>query len=77
MFASSEEGLKACEWFDEFLSQSEFGLALDVLCDFLIDSPTPVISPELVGQIEKLRLRMGGADRLEDLKQKLVRSGPS
>jgi hypothetical protein len=70
-FNPSASGTTALKYFDEFLSANEFGLALDTLCDFLLESDAPTISPELLGQISGLHHKMGIDDnRVGKLRQK-------
>ncbi len=42
IFPSGGKGETFCTLFDEFLENREFGLALEVLCDFLLE---PDVSP--------------------------------
>jgi hypothetical protein len=51
--ASSYVGL-----FDEFLRQQEFGLALEALCDFLVEPNGPGITETDINRIEALHLLM-------------------
>jgi hypothetical protein len=41
MFPSGPRGETYCALFDDFLSHHEFGLAFDVLCDFLLEPDAP------------------------------------
>jgi hypothetical protein len=43
--------------FDEFIQEQEYGLALDTLCDYLVESGRP-LSKEDLGQIEHLHTAM-------------------
>lgn len=58
-------------WFDEFLSEYEFGLALGMLCDFLLEPKTPPVNGEILERIKKLHAMMKlENDDIDRLKQK-------
>jgi hypothetical protein len=61
-FDASPEGTRALQCFDEYLSANEFGLALETLCDFLLDSDAPTIDPNLSLEIKLLHAKMGVDD---------------
>lgn len=48
--------------FEEFLREREFGLALETLCDFLLEPTTPTVSSPLLKQIEDLHQLMSVKD---------------
>ena len=48
--------------FDEFLEMDEFGLALESLCDFILEQSAFVISEGTVARVEMLHDRMGVSD---------------
>jgi hypothetical protein len=59
--------------FDEFLNEHEFGLALENLCDFLLEPGTSVVADSVLEQIRRLHDLMGVADScVDDLRQKAV-----
>jgi hypothetical protein len=58
LFPSSEAGITAAEYFDEYLSVNELGLALHVVCDFLLEPDQPPTSHELQAQLQRLHSRM-------------------
>lgn len=60
-FGGSSLGTKAREYFDEYLSSNEFGLALETLCDFLLDSDLNT-SESLLAEIQRLHTKMGVDD---------------
>ena len=70
----SGAGDQTFEFFDEFLREHEFGLALHVICDFLIDSPTARISISTLNEIhdlhEEFRLEDECVTKLEEKLQK-------
>ena len=61
-FPPSVRGFGACTWFDEFLGANEFGLALETLCDCLIESDEVIITPELLETVSRLHAKMGVDD---------------
>lgn len=61
--------------FDEFLDEHEFGLALENLCDFLLESRTAMIGDPVLAQIGRLHDLMGVTDScVDDLRQKARQS---
>ena len=46
LFDSSPEGATALEHFEEYISHNELALALETLCDFLVESEVSAISSE-------------------------------
>jgi hypothetical protein len=62
------------EVFDEFLREYEFGLALETLCDFLLEPRVPLVSEALLEQIENLHQQMHVEDGVRNLRNKAVRS---
>jgi hypothetical protein len=64
------------EIFDEFLREHEFDLALHVVCDFLIASPTVCLSSAVFNEIRDLHKQMGIEDRcISDLEKKMKNVG--
>ena len=53
---------KFARFFEEYIEHHEFGLALDCICDYLLEPATPPTSASVLGQIEKLR----GLMKVED-----------
>ena len=53
---------KFASFFEEYIEHHEFGLALDCICDYLLEPATPPTSASVLGQIEKLR----GLMKVED-----------
>lgn len=61
--------------FDEFLREHEFGLALETLCDFLLESKTPLVSESLLEQIKDLHQLMNLEDAcVQNLREKAIQS---
>jgi hypothetical protein len=60
--------------FDEFMREYEFGLALETLCDFLLEPTTEPVNREVIKKIDNLHTRMGEAD---DCVQRLNRKTDS
>jgi hypothetical protein len=52
--------------FEEYLGHHEFGLALDVICDYLLEPTTPPASAFVLEQIQRLHALME-VDRLAAL----------
>jgi hypothetical protein len=48
--------------FDEFLEANELGLALESLCDFILEQSGFVPSEEIVGRIERIHGWIGVSD---------------
>jgi hypothetical protein len=61
-FDPSPKGALALQYFDEYLLANEFGLALETLCDFLLDSDAPNIATDLLLQLQLLHTKMGVDD---------------
>jgi hypothetical protein len=71
VFDGSAPGEGALRSFDEYLSANEFGLALETLCDFLLDSNVPTVTPSLLLEIQRLHTKMGVDDNcVRNLRQK-------
>lgn len=49
---------KFAGFFEEYIGQHEFGLALDIICDYLLEPTTPPASASVLEQIRKLRALM-------------------
>ena len=78
LFDASPEGAAALAHFDEYLLHNELGLALETLCDFLVESDTPAISPEQVARIQRLHSMMKMEDAcVENLRRKAASPGVS
>jgi hypothetical protein len=77
VFPSGGRGETCCALFDEFLENREFGLALDVLCDFLLEPETRSVTEAELKDIAALRARMEVDDqyflRLRDKRQRSLR----
>ena len=63
IFPSGGRGETCCALFDEFLENREFGLALDVLCDFLLDPETRPATETELKEIAALRVLMDVDDQ--------------
>ena len=64
--------------FDEFMAQREFGLALHVVCDFILDSKSLVISDSVISDIERLHKNMDLEDTcVEELRSQQSTRKPS
>jgi hypothetical protein len=50
--------LKRSQLFDEFMREHEFGLALHLLCDYLLEPTTQPAAPTIVKLVEKLHASM-------------------
>jgi hypothetical protein len=69
----AEPGHSFLELFDELMQEGEFGVALDVLCDFVLQLDSPKVSKSTVDQIQRLHAAMGIDDRrVEELQKKLA-----
>ena len=76
----ADSGGQSYEFFGEFLREHEFDLALHVVCDFLIESPTVRVSAPVLNEIRDLHEMMNLQDQCVcDLEKKLQdgRSGQS
>jgi hypothetical protein len=58
IFPHGPRGETCCALFDDFLANNEFGLALDVLCDFLLDPATRPVTETELKDIAALRVLM-------------------
>jgi hypothetical protein len=68
-----EGGRAFLDLFDELIQETEFGEALDVLCDFILQPDSPKVSKTTVDQIQRLHAAMKIDDRcVEELQKKLV-----
>ena len=63
LFSLNEGGLRYQQLFDEYLDHNELGLALEMLCEFLIDPKTPGIGLLQAERIERLARSMELQDR--------------
>ncbi len=67
-------GIKAevyCTLFDEFLANREFGLALEVLCDFLLQPDVQPVGEAELNEIAQLHVLMEVQDQcFQRLRQK-------
>ena len=75
---STGSGFNSWEVFDEFVREHEWGLALHVVCDYLLE-PTAQAAPEAVIQeIQSLHETMGIEDTcVADLRRKAQQAGGS
>jgi len=73
IFPSGGKGETCCVLFNEFLENREFGLALDVLCDFLVEPDVPPPSETEFNEIALLHTLMEAQNdclqRLRDKRQ--------
>jgi len=73
IFPSGGKGEAFCFLFDEFLENREFGLALNALCDFLLEPDVPPPSETEFNKIAALHAIMEVQDnclsRLRDKRQ--------
>ena len=53
------EGGKECALFDEFIREDEFGLALHVVCDYLLTPDSARVDHGTTSRIERLHFAMG------------------
>ena len=62
------------DFFDEFMQQREFGLALHAVCDCILEPDSPRVSRSILDQIQQLHAAMGIVDGcIEELQaQKLA-----
>ena len=78
-FSSNGRGETYRALFDDFLARNEFGLALDVLCDFLLDSNVPPLSGTEFNEIALLHTLMEVQNdsllRLRDKRQDFQNAG--
>jgi hypothetical protein len=59
---STGGGFNSSEIFDEFIQEHEWGLALHVLCDYLLQPTTQAASTAVIQQIRTLHEAMGIED---------------
>jgi hypothetical protein len=64
---------KYLSMFDEFVRECELGLALETLCDYLLETTAPV-DEGVLGQIESLHALMNVKDGCVDSLKKKMRS---
>lgn len=77
LFPPSETGITAVKYFDEFLSVNELGLALHVVCDFLLEPDQLPTSRELQAQLQRLHSKMEIVDDcVSRLQQKAITGIP-
>jgi hypothetical protein len=73
IFPSGGRGETCSALFDDFLENREFGLALDVLCDFLLEPNVPPLTETEFNEITTLHTLMEVQDdyllRLRDKRQ--------
>ena len=75
LISDPPNGAKYAELFDEFVSVSEFELALHALCDSLLESVSALPDQTALDQIELLHQRMGLRDDcVSRLRQKRMAS---
>ena len=58
-----QERAACLNWFDEYLEHNELGLALDVLCEYLLEPGAPRVTEAELGQLEALFSIMGVQNR--------------
>jgi hypothetical protein len=59
----TERGQSFLDLFDEFVRECEFGLALQVVCDYSLQPDSPKVSKSVVDQIRRLHAAMKIDDR--------------
>jgi hypothetical protein len=60
------------EFFDEYLDANELELALDTVCDFILEAPTPITDSSVLPRIEDaFRAMELHDDRLEKVRSKI------
>jgi hypothetical protein len=73
IFPSGGQGETFCALFDEFVENREFGLALEVLCDFLLEPDVRPVTETELNEIGALHVEMEVDDqcflRLRDKRQ--------
>jgi hypothetical protein len=71
-----DSGNQTLYFFDEFLREHEFDLALHVVCDFIIESPSVCISGSVLNEIRDLHKQMEIEDQcILDLENKIENEG--
>jgi hypothetical protein len=69
----AEPGHSFLDLFDELMQEGKFGVALDVLCDFVLRPGSPKVSKTTVDQIQRLHAAIGIDDRcVKELQKKLA-----
>jgi hypothetical protein len=69
----ADDGRAFLDLFDNLIQETEFGAALDVLCDFILQPDSPKVNKTTVDQIQRLHAAMKINDRcVEELQKKLV-----
>ena len=69
----TESDRSSLKFFDELLEQREYGLALDTVCDFLLESNSLPVSQSVLDKIQRLEAAMQiDESRLEELRSKKV-----
>ena len=58
IFTGQQAAIAYLHFFDEFVREEEFGLALNTVCDYLLESDTPTPSDSLIDQIHTLHSAM-------------------
>jgi hypothetical protein len=54
--------VRALNWFDEYASANEFGLALETLRDYLLEADVPELERNVLREIQRLHAKMGVQD---------------
>jgi hypothetical protein len=69
----NEHAQSFLDLFDQLLQETEFELALDVVCDFILQPDSPKVSKATVDQVQRLHTAMKIDDRrVEELQKKLA-----
>jgi hypothetical protein len=69
----AEGGHFFLDLFDDLMQEGEFGVALDVLCDFLLQPDLPNVTKTTVDQIQRLHAAMKIDDQcVEELQKKIA-----
>ena len=72
----NDGGSQTLYFFDEFLREQEFDLALHIICDFIIESPNICISGSVLNEIRDLHKQMELEDQcILDLEKKIQNDG--
>jgi hypothetical protein len=73
MFGPPEQDCATRAYFDELLAANELGLALEALCDWLLDSRDAIITPLLLDAVSSLHTKMYlDDDCVEQLRRKAL-----
>ena len=68
----ADRGRFFLDLFDNLMQETEFAVALDVLCEFILQPASPKVSKTTVDQIQRLHAAMKIDDRcVEELQKKL------